>query len=61
MQNVMIQFAIQTLLGLIAVALNNPTSTTFKNFRKPLRIIRDSLNQLPLDDLPPPKKQPGEV
>lgn len=49
-----IQFAIQSILGLLAVAMSNPQSTTFQKFKKPLRTVRDILNTLNLEDLPKP-------
>lgn len=53
-QDFFVQFAIQSLLGLLAVAMANPNSTTFQKFKKPLRTIRDILNTLNLEDLPKP-------
>lgn len=48
-----IQLGIQSVLGLIAVALNNPNSSSFRKFRPALRTLRDGLAGIPLDDPPP--------
>lgn len=45
-----ISSAIQTVLGLVAVAARNPNSKTFRNLRGPLRQLRDGLAMLPLDE-----------
>lgn len=46
-----IQTGIQSVLGLIAVASQNPKSSTFLRFKPALRTLRDGLLTLPLDDV----------
>lgn len=46
----LIQYGIQVVLGVLAVAMVNPASTTFNRFKKSLRTLRDTLNTLPLDE-----------
>jgi hypothetical protein len=46
-----IQTAIQTVLGLVGVAMTNPNSSTFKRLRGPLIALRNGLNALPLDEV----------
>lgn len=53
-----IQLGIQAVLGLLAVAMRNPNSTTFRKFRPALRTLRDILNAVDLDDAPRLPAQP---
>jgi hypothetical protein len=47
-QEFLIGQAIQSVMGLVAVAMSNPNSKTFSKFHGPLKKLRDLLNGLSL-------------
>ncbi len=58
LKNFMLQQALQAVLGLLGVALNNPASSTVRVYEKTLLTLRNMTLQIyPLDKFPLP--QPG--